>query len=58
MRCEQSKAKNQRGGLADELLVDNRLVPINSLGMGGEADEEEIREFTEKVMKNVKGVLG
>ena len=46
------------GGLADELLVDNRLVPINSLGMGGEADEEEIREFTEKVIKNVKGVLG
>jgi len=46
------------GGLAAELLVDNRLVPIDSLGMGGEANEEEIREFTEKVMRNVKGVLG
>jgi len=55
-RAEQGK--EPMGGLAGELLVDNRLVPINSLGMGGEADEEEIREFTEKVMRNVKGVLG
>jgi len=56
VRAEQGK--EPKGGLADELLVDNRLVPINSLGMGGEANEEEIREFTEKVMRNVKGVLG
>lgn len=44
------------GGLAEELLVDGRLVPIDSLGR--EAEEEEIREFTTKVIKNVKEVLG
>ena len=43
------------GGLANELLVDGRLMPINSLG---EASEDEIREFTAKVIKNVKEVLG
>jgi len=44
------------GGLANELLVDGRLVPINNLG--GMAEEEEIRQFTAKVMENVKEVLG
>jgi len=43
------------GGLANELLVDGRLVPINSLG---EVDEGEIREFTAKVIKYAKEVLG
>jgi len=45
------------GGLAAELLVDNRLVPINSLG-AEPASAEEIRAFTEKVIKNVKEALG
>jgi len=56
VRAEQGQ--EPMGGLADELLVDGRLMPINSLGGETEASEDEIREFAAKVIKNVKEVLG
>jgi len=37
----------------DVPYIDNRMMPL-----GSEAEEEQVRRFTEKVMKNVKEVLG
>lgn len=44
--------KEPRGGLADELLVDNRLMPIT-----GETEEEQAAKFTKRVLDKVREVL-
>ena len=49
--------KEPRGGLADELLVDNRLMPITGETVGGEAGEEQVEEFGKRVAKIVREVL-
>lgn len=45
--------KEPRGGMADELLVDNRLVPITS-----DLPEKQVEQFSKKVVNAVKEILG
>lgn len=45
--------KELRGGLADELLVDNRLMPIT-----GQNEEEQAAKFTKRVLEKIREVLG
>jgi len=49
-RAEEGLEEIEGGDVA---YIDNRLMPL-----GTEAEEEQIRQFTEKVMKSVKEVLG
>jgi len=48
--------KEPRGGMADDLLVDSRLIPITSEPQ--KTGEEQAREFTEQVIENMRRILG
>ena len=48
--------KDVRGGMADDLLVDSRLIPITSEPQ--KTGEEQAREFTEQVIENMRRILG
>ena len=48
--------KDVRGGMADDLLVDSRLIPITSEPR--ETEEEQAEKFTKKVIENMRRILG
>lgn len=46
--------REPRGGLADELLVDSRFMPIT----GEEPEEEQVESFAKKVIEKIRRILG
>ena len=55
--ARQEIGKDERGGLADDLLVSSLLVPITEAGQPRETEEERAARFTRLVVENMRRIL-